>query len=147
MERRGQASPYLPPKSPATIRAVAMTFLLPLAIGGPIAIGGLVAIGGLGPWEIALILLVVLLVFGAKRIPEIARGLGKGIREFKDATNEISKELQSEPPRQQVQPPPQQTYQQPTYAPPPQQQANQQQAPPQQVPPQRPPAQQPGSQS
>ncbi|MEL6772772.1 MAG: twin-arginine translocase TatA/TatE family subunit [Bacteroidota bacterium] len=82
------------------------------------------AIGGLGPWEIALILLVVLLVFGAKRIPEIARGLGKGIREFKDATNEISKELQSEPPRQQqIQPPSQQTYQQPTYAPPQQQPA------------------------
>ena len=76
-----------------------------------------------GPFEIALIFLVILLLFGAKRIPEIARGLGKGIREFKDATNEISKELQSDPPRQQqIQPPPQQTYQQQTYAPPPQQQ-------------------------
>ncbi len=49
--------------------------------------------GGLGMMELALIFLVVLLVFGAKRIPEIARGLGKGIREFKDATSEISKEL------------------------------------------------------
>ncbi|MEM8556637.1 MAG: twin-arginine translocase TatA/TatE family subunit [Bacteroidota bacterium] len=106
-----------------------------LAINIPIAIG-------LGPWEIALVMLVVLLVFGAKRIPEIARGLGKGIREFKDATSEISKELQVDPPRQQVQPPPQQTYQQPTYAPPPQQQAPQQPAPPAQ-----PPAQQPGTQS
>lgn len=47
----------------------------------------------LGPWEIALIFLVVLLVFGAKRIPEIARGMGKGIREFKDATNDIKREI------------------------------------------------------
>ncbi len=47
----------------------------------------------LGPWEIAAIMLAILLVFGAKRIPEIARGLGKGIREFKDATNDIKQEL------------------------------------------------------
>ena len=49
--------------------------------------------GNLGATEIILILLVVLLLFGAKRIPEIARGLGKGIREFKDATNDIKREL------------------------------------------------------
>ena len=46
----------------------------------------------LGPWEIAFIFLAILLLFGAKRIPEIARGLGKGIREFKDATNDIKQE-------------------------------------------------------
>ena len=46
-----------------------------------------------GPLEIILIFLVVLLIFGAKRIPEIARGIGKGIREFKDATSEISREF------------------------------------------------------
>lgn len=64
----------------------------------------------LGPWEIGLILLVLLLLFGAKRIPEIARGLGKGIREFKDATNEVKKELElSEPPPKQVEPPAQPT--------------------------------------
>ncbi len=49
--------------------------------------------GNLGATEILLILLVVLLLFGAKRIPEIARGLGKGIREFKDATNDIKREI------------------------------------------------------
>jgi sec-independent protein translocase protein TatA len=49
--------------------------------------------GSLGPLEIGLIFLVILLVFGAKRIPEIARGLGKGIREFKDATTDIKREL------------------------------------------------------
>ncbi len=44
-----------------------------------------------GPLEIIIIFLVILLIFGAKRIPEIARGLGKGIREFKSATSEITK--------------------------------------------------------
>jgi sec-independent protein translocase protein TatA len=52
--------------------------------------------GSFGPLEIILIFLVVLLIFGAKRIPEIARGIGKGIREFKDATGEISRELETE---------------------------------------------------
>ena len=49
--------------------------------------------GGIGATELMLIFLVVLLVFGAKRIPEIAKGLGKGIREFKSATREITQEL------------------------------------------------------
>ena len=62
--------------------------------------------GSLGPFEIIAILLVILLLFGAKRIPEIARGLGKGIREFKDATNEIKQELTVEPPRHQIPPAP-----------------------------------------
>ena len=43
-----------------------------------------------------LILLAILLLFGAKRIPELARGLGKGIREFKDASREIKREIESE---------------------------------------------------
>ena len=50
---------------------------------------------GLGTWEILLIFLVVLLVFGAKRIPEIAQGLGKGIREFKSSVREIEGELKA----------------------------------------------------
>ena len=49
--------------------------------------------GSLGPLELILIFLAVLLLFGAKRIPEIARGLGKGIREFKTATKEIADEF------------------------------------------------------
>jgi sec-independent protein translocase protein TatA len=52
-------------------------------------------VGGLGGWEIILIMFVILVFFGAKRIPELARGLGKGIREFKDATNEIKKDIES----------------------------------------------------
>lgn len=51
-----------------------------------------------------IILLVILLLFGAKRIPEIAQGLGKGIREFKDATSDIKKEMTTPapPPTQQI---------------------------------------------
>lgn len=51
-------------------------------------------IGGLGGWEVLLIVLLFLLLFGAKKIPELARGLGRGIREFKDATNEIKDEIE-----------------------------------------------------
>ena len=58
--------------------------------------------GSFGPLEIILIFLVVLLIFGAKRIPEIARGIGKGIREFKDATGEISRELEAEGQNRQI---------------------------------------------
>lgn len=47
-----------------------------------------------GPTEIIIIFLVVLLLFGAKRIPEFARGLGQGIKEFKKASSEIKKEIQ-----------------------------------------------------
>ncbi len=49
---------------------------------------------GLGGWEILLIMLILLIFFGAKKIPELARGLGRGIREFKDATSEIKKEIE-----------------------------------------------------
>ena len=49
--------------------------------------------GSIGAPEILIIFLVILLLFGAKRIPEIARGLGKGIREFKSATREIADEI------------------------------------------------------
>lgn len=55
-----------------------------------------------GPLELIIIFAVVLLLFGAKRIPEIARGIGKGIREFKDATSEISRELESESQKRQI---------------------------------------------
>jgi len=44
--------------------------------------------GFVGPWQIVLIVLVVLLLFGGRKIPELMRGLGSGIKEFKDATKE-----------------------------------------------------------
>ena len=49
--------------------------------------------GMLGGWEIVLILAVVLILFGAKRLPELAKGLGTGIREFKKATREVTDEI------------------------------------------------------
>lgn len=48
---------------------------------------------GLGPWELLLIFLAVLLLFGAKRLPEIAQGMGKGIREFKKAMKDTTDEI------------------------------------------------------
>lgn len=48
---------------------------------------------GIGGFEWVIIVLVVLLLFGAKRIPELARGLGQGIREFRKASDEIKKEI------------------------------------------------------
>ena len=41
----------------------------------------------IGTWEIILIVLVILLIFGGKKIPELMRGLGKGIKSFKDGVN------------------------------------------------------------
>jgi sec-independent protein translocase protein TatA len=55
----------------------------------------------LGGWEIVLILAVVLILFGAKKLPELAKGLGTGIKEFKKATREVTDEISSamdEPP-------------------------------------------------
>ena len=46
-----------------------------------------------GGWELAIVIFAILLLFGAKKIPELARGMGKGIREFKDATKEIKDEI------------------------------------------------------
>tara|TARA_B100001094_G_C18033077_1_gene721128 strand:+ start:219 stop:443 length:225 start_codon:yes stop_codon:yes gene_type:complete len=46
-----------------------------------------------GGWEVALIALVILLIFGAKRLPGLARGLGQGIREFKGAVDGVKEEL------------------------------------------------------
>jgi sec-independent protein translocase protein TatA len=63
--------------------------------------------GNLGMWEILLILLVVLLLFGAKRLPEVGSSIGKGIREFKrsisdtqDAIMSSDDQRSSIPPRQ-----------------------------------------------
>ena len=51
------------------------------------------AMFNLGPVELVLIFLVILLLFGAQRLPELARGLGKGINEFKDAVETSKKEI------------------------------------------------------
>jgi sec-independent protein translocase protein TatA len=54
----------------------------------------ILAIFNLGTGELVLIGLVVLLLFGGKKLPELMKGLGKGIREFKDAQNDIKNEIQ-----------------------------------------------------
>ena len=51
-------------------------------------------IGSLGGTELLIILFAILLLFGAKRIPEVEKDFGRGIREFKDATNEIKSDLE-----------------------------------------------------
>ena len=54
-------------------------------------------IGGLGMQEMLLIALVVLLFFGGKKIPELLKGLGKGVRSFKEGMNNMEKEIEEEP--------------------------------------------------
>lgn len=54
----------------------------------------LLFLGGIGTTEVLVILLVVLLLFGGKKIPELMRGLGKGIREFNDAKTNVRKEIE-----------------------------------------------------
>ena len=49
--------------------------------------------GNIGGWEVILILMLVLLLFGAKRLPEIARSLGRSLKEFKKATKEVKDEF------------------------------------------------------
>ena len=49
-------------------------------------------IGGVGIPELIIILVIILLLFGASRLPEIGRGLGKGIKNFKDSTRESAKD-------------------------------------------------------
>ena len=84
-------------------------------------------IGSFGTTEILLIVFVIILLFGAKRIPELFRGMGQGVREFKDATAKPEeqqpqyRDQPAQPPYQQPYPPqgypqqgaPQQGYQQP----------------------------------
>ena len=88
----------------------------------------LLFLGDIGGSELILIMVVILIFFGANKIPELARGLGKGIREFKDASSEIRNEFenagqnrpnqypnQQYPPQQAPYDPSQPPYQQPQY--------------------------------
>ena len=67
-------------------------------------------LGDVGGGELLLILVFILIFFGANRIPELARGLGKGMRQFREATNEIRSEIENagspRPAPQVVQTPP-----------------------------------------
>jgi sec-independent protein translocase protein TatA len=62
--------------------------------------------GWIGPWELAILLLVILLVFGPKRLPEMGRSLGKSMREFKDSIGGKDEERPAElPPPAESTPP------------------------------------------
>ena len=49
-------------------------------------------VGAIGPWQIALIIVAVVLLFGGRKIPELMKGLGEGMREFKKARNQINED-------------------------------------------------------
>lgn len=57
----------------------------------------LLFLGNLGGSEIIIIALVILLLFGGKKIPELMKGLGKGVKSFKDGLNEVEKQIEAEP--------------------------------------------------
>lgn len=57
----------------------------------------LLFIGSIGMQEVLLIALIVLLFFGGKKIPELMKGLGKGVRSFKDGMNEVEKDIKDMP--------------------------------------------------
>lgn len=50
-------------------------------------------IGSIGTWEIVLIVFIILLLFGGKKIPELMRGLGKGVKSFKEGMKDVEKEI------------------------------------------------------
>lgn len=57
----------------------------------------LLFLGNLGSTEIIIIALVILLLFGGKKIPELMRGLGKGVSQFKKGMNDIEEQINAEP--------------------------------------------------
>jgi sec-independent protein translocase protein TatA len=61
-------------------------------------------LGGIGAQELLLILLIILLLFGARKIPEIARGLGKSVAEFKKGTKDMEDEIKGEEPEKREPP-------------------------------------------
>jgi sec-independent protein translocase protein TatA len=62
-------------------------------------------LGGIGAQEILLILLIILLLFGARKIPEIARGLGRSMSEFKKGLREVDEEIKKEEEPEKREPP------------------------------------------
>lgn len=61
----------------------------------------LLFIGNIGTGEVLLIALVVLLLWGGKKIPELMKGLGKGVKSFKDGMNEIEKDINDDTPKKE----------------------------------------------
>ena len=61
----------------------------------------LLFMGNIGTGEVLLIALVVLLLWGGKKIPELMKGLGKGVKSFKDGMNEIEKDINDDTPKKE----------------------------------------------
>lgn len=57
-----------------------------------------------GMWEVIIIALVILLIFGGKKIPELMKGLGKGVKSFKEGVNDIEKEINEPAPKKEEAP-------------------------------------------
>jgi sec-independent protein translocase protein TatA len=64
----------------------------------------LLFLGNIGAGEIIIVALVILLLFGGKKIPELMKGLGKGVKSFKDGINDIEKEITAEPQKKEDKP-------------------------------------------
>lgn len=62
----------------------------------------LLFLGNIGYGEILIIALIILLLFGGKKIPELMRGLGKGISQFKKGMNDIEEQINAEPEKKEV---------------------------------------------
>lgn len=63
----------------------------------------LMFLGNLGTGEIILIALIVLLLFGGKKIPELMRGVGKGVKSFKDGLNDVENEIKKDESKEEKQ--------------------------------------------
>ena len=64
----------------------------------------LLFLGNIGAGEIIIVALVILLLFGGKKIPELMKGLCKGVKSFKDGINDIEKEITAEPQKKEDKP-------------------------------------------
>ena len=53
----------------------------------------IVPLGVVGPWQVVIIALVIILLFGGKKIPELMKGLGKGVKSFRDGMNEVESQI------------------------------------------------------
>ena len=60
-------------------------------------ISSLILLGMLGPWQVVIIIFAIILLFGGRKIPELMKGLGQGIKEFKKASNEIAEDNGAKP--------------------------------------------------
>ena len=58
----------------------------------------LILLGVIGPWQVVIIVALILVLFGGKKIPELMKGLGKGIRSFKEGMNNIEKDIENPDP-------------------------------------------------